>query len=155
VTLENVEVDLRAGQEINLKPGVHFQSGSTVHLKIEFEDCTRNTNEMNSPNSGSGKQNGMRLIDHPDESNQEESESRENTVRLYPNPSQDGTFVLQSGEEALISGLRIFTTFGILIADIEENKMQVFRFEKPLPTGTYIIQVMVGNDLEIHKLVVL
>lgn len=151
VTLENVEVDLRAGQEINLKPGVHFQSGSTVHLEIEFEECPRN--KMDQGNSGSGDRQDSRheiRLEEPDQ-----LELKEKRANLYPNPSHEGTFVLQSGEENLISGVRIFTTYGTLLEDIQEIKISVFRSDKQLPTGTYVIQVLVGDRIEIHKLVVL
>ncbi len=32
---------------------------------------------------------------------------------------------------------------------------EIFRSNKQLPTGTYIIQILLGNQVEIHKLVVL
>lgn len=151
VTLENVEVDLRAGQEINLKPGVHFQSGSTVHLKIEFESCPQN--KMGSGNSGMEEHQGTQGEMRSEEP--EEKIAKEKQVRLYPNPSNDGTFVLQAEAETVISGLRIFTTYGTLVDDVRENQTAVFRSNKQLQTGTYIIQILLGNQVEIHKLVVL
>jgi hypothetical protein len=35
----NAEINLRAGQSITLKPGVHFKAGSVDHLKIEYVSC--------------------------------------------------------------------------------------------------------------------
>ncbi len=150
-TQENAKVDLRAGQEIDLKPGVHFQEGSTVHLKIEFEECPRN--KMYTGNSGPGERQHLENEIRQEEPDQ--IQSKEKRAILYPNPSHDGTFVLQSGEETVISGIRIFTTFGTLLEEILENTTAVFHSEKKLPIGTYIIQVLIGNQLEIHKLVVL
>lgn len=153
VTQENVTVDLRAGQEINLKPGVHFQSGSTVHLKIEFEECPRN--KMDQGQSGFGGSDHTQRETRTEESDQAVSNSKEKLVRLYPNPSHDGTFVLQAGDGNILSEIRIFTTYGTLLEDIRENKTSLFHSGKQLPIGTYVVQVMIGNQLEIHKLVVL
>ncbi|MGV3610880.1 MAG: T9SS type A sorting domain-containing protein [Fluviicola sp.] len=152
VTQENAEVDLRAGQEINLKPGVHFQSGSTVHLKIEFERCSQNM--VDSRDSGIEEHNGtQRELQSEEPEKQGLKEKKQ--VRLYPNPSNDGTFVLQTEAGNVISGMRIFTTFGTLVDEVQENRTAIFRSNKQLPTGTYIIQVRLGNQVEIHKLVVL
>jgi hypothetical protein len=35
----NADINLRAGQSIMLKPGVHFKAGSVEHLKIEYVSC--------------------------------------------------------------------------------------------------------------------
>jgi hypothetical protein len=35
----NADINLRAGQSIMLKPGVHFKAGSVDHLKIEYVSC--------------------------------------------------------------------------------------------------------------------
>lgn len=152
VTQENAVVDLRAGQEINLKPGVHFQPGSTVHLKIEFEECPRPTTDL--VQSGSGQRQHVQREIREEETRQFMPEEKKQ-ARLYPNPSLNGTFVLQTGAGNTITGLRIFNMYGTMLEEVKENKTAVFRSEKQLPTGTYIIQVMVGDQLEIHKLVVL
>ncbi|MNK12807.1 hypothetical protein D3C87_308840 [compost metagenome] len=151
VTLENVEMDLRAGQEINLKPGIHFQEGSTVHLKIEFENCPQN--RMDQDQSGSGERGNVKQETRWKEP--EQVNLKEKRLRLYPNPSYNGAFVLEAKEENSISSIRVFTTYGILVMDIPENETPILRSDKPLPTGTYVIQVIVGDQLEIHKLVVL
>lgn len=125
---------------------------STGNLKIEFESCPQN--KMGSGNSGMEEHQGA-YSEIRSQKPEEEPVSKEKQARLYPNPSNDGTFVLQVGEENIISGLRIFTTFGTLINDVRENQTALYRSNEPLPTGTYIIQVLIGNQLEIHKLVVL
>lgn len=152
VTQENTVVDLRAGREINLKPGVHFQPGSTVHLKIEFEECPRPTTDLGQSGSGE-RQHIQREI--REEGIEQQFTSKEKQARLYPNPSLNGTFVLQAEREEIISGVRIFNLYGTLMEDIRENSASAIRFNKQLPTGTYVVQIMFGDQLEIHKLVVL
>jgi hypothetical protein len=39
VAESNADINLRAGQSITLKPGVHFKAGSVDHLKIEYVSC--------------------------------------------------------------------------------------------------------------------
>lgn len=153
VTLENVEVDLRAGQEIHLKPGVHFQQGSTVHLKIEFEECPRNKSEQTQTGSSGVRPSTQRGFREEEEASQ--TNTVEKQARLYPNPSNDGTFVLRTEEGVVISGLQIFNAYGTVVEKIHENGTPLFHFNKQLPTGTYIIQVLIGSRTEIHKLVVL
>ncbi|TSJ39995.1 T9SS type A sorting domain-containing protein [Fluviicola chungangensis] len=152
VTQPNAMVDLRAGEEINLKPGVHFQSGSKVHLKIEFEQC-----EASSDLTVSGTRESVgnttpeeRLLPEMDNSPQER-----NMVVLYPNPTNDGTFSLKTAPEAVISSIRIYSMFGTIIDDINTLEETEYVHRNPLKTGTYLIRVTTNSKTETHKLLVL
>lgn len=150
VTQENATVDLRAGQEINLKPGVHFASGSTVHLKIEFEGCPGNKSASHQSHDDAEEE------EHPDVQLETASNpSNEKLVRLYPNPTNNGTFSLKSNLEVVISSIRIYSLYGILMDEVNEINEFEYHARKTLETGTYLIRIGIGSKVETHKLIVL
>lgn len=151
VTRTNAVVDLRAGEEINLKPGIHFMNGSTVHLKIEFERCEAAdlTPGGNPPGEHAGSKQSEYRMDPEDITNIRK------LVRIYPNPSFDGTFSLKADPEVLISTVRIYSMFGVLVSEINNMEELEYHYHSALKTGTYLVQVTLGSKMETHKLVVL
>ncbi|MDR0802901.1 hypothetical protein [Fluviicola sp.] len=69
------------------------------------------------PSDGSnGYEDIKKHLEVLSEGTREESE-KQDRIRLYPNPSNDGTFSLKSASEAVISTVRIYTMYGIPIRD--------------------------------------
>jgi hypothetical protein len=150
VTQENATVDLRAGQEINLKPGVHFQSGSSVHLKIEFERCP------DSNNKSAASSNPGETEESPDDLLRDPFGSFEKKLAvLYPNPTNNGLFSLKSHSEVVISTIRVYTVYGNVLDEIKDINETEYHSRKALPTGTYLIRVEFGPKIETYKLIVL
>ncbi len=151
VAQANAVLDLRAGDLINLKPGTHFMNGSTVHLKIEFEPC--GTTELTPGESTSGEYNHSKPLDRS--LNKEEFNDSRKAASIYPNPTFDGTFSLKVDPEVLISAIRIYNMFGVLISETNQMEVVEYHHRSTLKTGTYLIQVSVGSKIETHKLIVL
>lgn len=151
VTLTNSIVDLRAGDEINIKPGTHFTAGSTVHLKIEYEHCGASDLAVSNGNYPSIKENTKKYLFE----NEVEKGNWESSIHLYPNPSNNGKFVLKVSQEELISSVRIYTLTGILVKTVEPTESDEYIHESSLKTGTYLIHVNMGTRTEIIKLVVI
>lgn len=150
VTQENATVDLLAGQEINLKPGVYFTAGSTVHLKIEFEGCPSGKSDKSSSSSDEqGSETDQRFGIGTAIT---ETQKR---VQLHPNPTNDGDFSLKSQSEFVISTVHIYNMYGVLIKEWNGIGTSEFHSRNPLSTGTYIVRVTMGSKTETHKLIVL
>ena len=89
------------------------------------------------------------------EPNSEMSEKLEVTssIILYPNPSNDGTFSLQS--DSKITSVIIYNIYGMLIQESDNLEMVEFHSTKILTTGTYLIKTTIEEKSKTFKLVVL
>ncbi len=150
VTLENALVDLRAGEEIQLKPGVHFKPGSNVHLKIAYDDCPQ---ESGLKTISSKNQNSRALNKTEDDRIMEIITEKQ--VVLYPNPSETGRFTIKSESITPITSVKVYSLYGQLLLNIEGLEAKEYKTEKNLPAGTYVIDVLIGNKKETFKLIVL
>jgi hypothetical protein len=148
----NVVLDLRAGEAIVLKPGTHFKAGSKVHLKIEFDGCSGSNLAQSSTASGS---KGHEDVKERLEAVSDHTREEQNRIRLYPNPSNDGTFSLKSASEAVISTVRIYNMYGIPVHETANIEATEYRSQVLLQTGTYLVQVTVNSKTETLKLIVL
>lgn len=139
-------VHLIAGNNVILKDGTHFQSGSYVHAYIDLtgEFCT-NPKAMLAP-----------VVDEiKPEVTPIESGLKEMFFNIYPNPTT-GQFTLELAEtdEHVSIKVEIFSLIGesIINAELPEMKQYLFDLSAKQP-GIYLLRVMQGSDVGVVKVI--
>lgn len=136
---EQTVVRAMAKNEINLKPGVHFKSGSSVHLSIGELECVKSSDSETQTESRASLSSGRlgKVI------NKESSTE----LTIYPNPSVSSFKIRYLDEE-------ITETIHVLICDLNgtvllesENKGEIVHHLSP---GLYIVKIK-HNGLWISK----
>jgi hypothetical protein len=148
ITEENAVVYLHAGEEIQVMPGTHFKAGSDVHLEIKYEGC-RPSKSLHHANKGASF-NDIKSNKPIDWANS----SLNQQVMLYPNPSGNGLFNLHT-QEKTINSVTVINMVGSNIAQYENLNSFDFKSEYALPSGTYLVRVVIGSEVVTLKLIVL
>jgi hypothetical protein len=137
-------VHLVAGNNIIMKEGTHFQSGSYVHAYIDQtgEFCSNPkaiiAEEKHLPELSSNQFAGKDLF-----------------FSVYPNPNT-GLFTLELSELTGCQGIvvEIYSMLGerVIHVELPEIKQCLFDLSARQP-GIYLIRVMKGNDVGVEKVV--
>lgn len=144
VVQKNAIVDLRAGDAVIMKPGVHFMPGSTVHIKIEFEHCGSSRKESVSDNT-----DDTNTLE--DEDLAEWKPAPDGELKIFPNPTTDRftvVFPQASGQYSIgdVNG-RILEHGQVR----EENRTHALR----LPKGVYYLTWFNNGGMVTKKIIVL
>ena len=143
----NAKLDLRAGDAIILKPGTHLMAGSNDHLKIEFDDCGSKSLVQSDDDQNNSENDGQPASSEP--------QGEKMLCVLFPNPTRNGSFTIRSLDATNILSMSIFSISGTTVINNELVNLPEYNISAFLSPGTYIIKVMVANQIETHKLVVL
>lgn len=145
----NADWVLQAGEEIDLKPGVHIKAGAKAHLQIFYEQCTEKADlpATNPPTPN-------REIPETDESgsvdNAPTMQTESENVTVFPNPTT-GTFTVKAGRNQLIQQITIYTISGELIHHVSEIGNQEYRSTLPLTFGSYLLCIETEDHQIIYK----
>lgn len=93
----------------------------------------------------------LKDVDEYPASSVPEKQEKTNSIKIYPNPSTTGEFIIQSKEES-ISQIEVFTTTGQIIYSQKVNALQE---SLQMDTkGIYLVRVTTrDNQTEILKIV--
>ncbi len=125
--------------EINLKPGVHFKSGSNVHIVPEYEACS-NTKMMSNEGGENHEIKSTSL-----EKVMKTTEQTEN-IRIFPNPSNDKlTIEGMEGEE--IQSVLVYNLEGTLLFQSTEKINTLVLETGNFQQGLYLLHVTTQNTI--------
>lgn len=129
--LPNADLELQAGELIELKPGTHIQSGAKAHLYIE-PLCQLAGKSLQT--------NGTDNNEETEERNLETLETNnENKILIYPNPN-NGTFQVKVNfPDFEIGTLELFTLQGIKIGSWEVSQNTIIRLDEKLIPNSILI----------------
>jgi hypothetical protein len=131
---------LVAGQNILMKPGTHFENGSSVHAYIDFTGLY-----CDIPTAKSS----------PESVSDEVIPEKEGFFRVYPNPTP-GRFTLEMKSNEMGGNVRveIFSLMGERVLKSELPLMKQYQFDlSNRQPGLYLIKVMQGTDIGYFKLI--
>ena len=83
------------------------------------------------------------------------TQSIEDLIRLYPNPSYDGRFKIKVSGDNPIDAISVFDAKGNLKWNEEKIDMTSFYFERALEGGVYLVVVEMNGMSVTKRLVVL
>ena len=98
VVEENANLTLKAGDEINIKSGVHFKAGSTVHIVPEYEVC----NDLKNGSITNGSNHSETTSVNNKEITDLENTTSETSVTIYPNPTFEKVSIKVSNSNEIV-----------------------------------------------------
>jgi hypothetical protein len=145
----NGVLTLKAGEEINLKPGVHFKSGSSVHIIPQYEVCS-NFKSGGAPSNSGDEENEITMEQGSRIASREEIELG---FDLYPNPASSQLKIVGK-ENFLINLCIIFNLWGEKCLELESNVASLELDVSELTKGMYLVQIhSVGKQFN-YKLLI-
>lgn len=125
--------------EINLKPGVHFKSGSNVHIVPEYEACS-NTKMMSNEGGENPEIKSSSLEKAVD------ATEKNDPIRIFPNPPNDKlTIEGMEGEE--IQSVLVYNLEGTLLFQSTEKINTLVLETATFQQGLYLLHVTTQNTI--------
>jgi hypothetical protein len=144
---QNGKLTLKAGDQINLKPGTHFKAGSNVHIVPEYQVCY---DLKSGTTNNEGGQNALHESLHLERINTALSAEQEPHFTLYPNPGTD--FVAIKSKNTVVKLVQFFDINGQLkkeVRMVEDGRIEI----SDLRTGVYLVKAQGENHTETLKFI--
>jgi hypothetical protein len=144
---QNGKLTLKAGDQINLKPGTHFKAGSNVHLVPEYQVCydlkSGTMDDGSVIETTTGNIQDVQL-------NASLLAEKETNFTLFPNPGSDFTEIKSKDSEAqLVVFYDINGQVKKIVNMVEENRIDILN----LMAGIYLVKVQGENHTETLKFI--
>ncbi len=144
----NAELTLKAGEEIHLKPGVHFKAGSSVHLVPEYDACNDAKSALT--NHSDDENNSKTAVDLREK---EPIEKIEKGFDLYPNPASQ-TLTIAAKNKTAFDGFAIIDLQGKKCLEQYLEISESLNIDvSMLKKGIYIVAIQSGKEILHYKLI--
>jgi hypothetical protein len=147
----NGELTLKAGDEIDLQPGVHFKAGSTVHIVPEYEVCSNSAKSGSSGNAGNEKETNAAVPNLA--SRTEEEPEVERGFAVYPNPAS-GIVKIEAKQGESMDAVLVFSLRGEKCLESNPNTSSTELNIEELKQGVYLVQIHSGDKIFMYKLII-
>jgi hypothetical protein len=152
--------EMKARNEVNLKPGFQSAWGSEVHIYTEplFADCSETYNDLGFRPSGSNASNGTNANSSAKEV-EIDFHLQDIEVKIYPNPNT-GEFAIEvinpvRGNKELHNQVKIQDSFGKEIRN-EKFTGNILHLSAPeLQPGIYLLRISSNERISIQKFIII
>ncbi|MGV6860239.1 MAG: T9SS type A sorting domain-containing protein [Putridiphycobacter sp.] len=154
-------INVRAKESIDIKPGFHAQAGCVFHAKIQsngfcdfspFNATTQNNNQISKSQQTEVNSNKENSQEHVFE-NAKVLENKIIELKLYPNPNS-GLFTFEVNHSANVNGqIFVYSLTGQLVfqQNVTTNKTQL---HPSLEKGVYVVEYKTNDFSKTLKMIV-
>ena len=140
----NSAVDVKAGNEIIIKPGTEVLAGTHSLFKIEGIECFESKSLTHSSPSSNPEATAVSILSKKDK--------EENWFNVYPNPSNGSVYLNILEEFNHEYNYAVYNLSGQLI---QQNNLYRNKQELKLPKGVYIIKINNHEKSSTQRIIVL
>lgn len=146
----NGKLSLHAGNEIILKPGVHFKAGAIVHIKAAYSQCSNPMMTTGSENNKTEQENQLAYAHEPVFANEREEVL---DFMIYPNPAEN-TVTVKSNDGVVPENIIFYNLQGNKVLKNNPKQSATTIDIENLKPGIYIIQINLNRKVFNKKLVI-
>lgn len=154
ITNSSSIINIRAGEEIVLKPGTSIKQNSDVHLFIEEFSCSSNINLRKANNEGETSTN---TINFTSVVNNYLSRNDDFTLNIYPNPTINKIFLNYQLAEQQKVVITLLDSKGQQLQKMSLIKQQGMNTDEidlhNYPKGIYFIRILSQNEFITRQIV--
>lgn len=146
----NGKLSLHAGNEIILKPGVHFKAGAIVHIKAAYNQCSNPMMTTGSESNKTEQENQLTYAHEPMFANEREEVL---DFMIYPNPAEN-TVTVKSNDGVVPENIIFYNLQGNKVLKNNPKQSVTTIDIENLKPGIYIIEITSEGRMFNKKLVV-
>src|SRR5690554_3052709 len=146
----NGKLSLHAGNEIILKPGVHFKAGAIVHIKAAYSQCSNPMMTTGSESNKTEQENQLTYAHEPMFANEREEVL---DFMIYPNPAEN-TVTVKSNDGVVPENIIFYNLQGNKVLKNNPKQPATTIDIENLKPGIYIIEITSEGRMFNKKLVV-